>query len=56
MQQEASHFTRVKPWLQRDSFMRGFMDCLPHFKDKVRSMSGWTQEQLGAPTGEWLAS
>ncbi len=55
MRQEDSHFTRGKPWLQRDSFMRGFMDCLPHFKDRVRSMSGWTQEQLTAPTREWLA-
>ena len=54
MRQEDSHFTRGKPWLQRDSFMRGFMDCLPHFKDRVRSMSGWTQEQLGTPDAVWL--
>ncbi len=55
MRQEDSHFTRGKPWLQRDSFMNGFLLSLPHFKGKVKSMSGWTMEQLGAPTAEWLA-
>ncbi len=56
MRQEDGHFTRGKPWLQRDSFTQGFKMSLPYFKDKVKSMSGWTQEQLGAPDKEWLAS
>ncbi len=55
MRQEDSHFTRGKPWLQRDSFMNGFLLSIPHFKGRVKSMSGWTMEQLGEPTREWLA-
>jgi hypothetical protein len=27
---------------------------MPHIKDKVRSMSGWTKELLGEPPPEWL--
>lgn len=49
------HFTRGKPWAQRDSFIRGFEKSLPFIKDSVRSMSGYTKEILGAPSPEWLA-
>jgi hypothetical protein len=48
------HFTRKQIWTQRDSFVRGFKDSIPHFAGRVRSMSGWTQEMLGAPDKEWL--
>jgi hypothetical protein len=54
MEQSGAHFTRGKPWLQRDSFMRGFKDSIPHFAGRVRSMSGWTAQELGVPTLEWL--
>lgn len=55
MRQEDNHFTRGKPWLQRDGFINGFNLSLPHFKGRVKSLSGWTREQLGEPTKEWLA-
>ena len=55
MDAEASHFTRGKPWLQRDSFTIGFNKSIPHFAGRVRSMSGWSKEQLGEPTASWLA-
>ena len=48
-----NHFTRGKPWLQRDSFIRGFEKQLPFITGKVKSLSGWTMEQLGSPTREW---
>ena len=54
MMTDASHFTRGKPWLQRDSFTIGFQESVKHFAGHVRSMSGWTQELLGAPTPAWL--
>ncbi len=54
MDAEASHFTRGKPWLQRDSFTIGFKKSIPHFAGRVKSMSGWSKEQLGEPTVEWL--
>lgn len=50
----ASHFTRGRPWLQRDSFTIGFQKSVSHFAGRVRSMSGWSQGLLGAPTREWL--
>lgn len=37
-------------------FRAGWTAKLAEIKDKVRSMSGWTRELLGAPTEEWLGS
>jgi hypothetical protein len=54
MDPAASHFTRGKPWLQRDSFTIGFQKSVPHFAGRVRSMSGWTKELLGMPDPAWL--
>jgi hypothetical protein len=54
MDADANHFTRGKPWLQRDSFTIGFKQSVPHFAGRVRSMSGWTMGLLGAPNKEWL--
>ncbi|WP_029581950.1 hypothetical protein [Bradyrhizobium sp. URHD0069] len=49
------HFTRGKPWAQRDSFTKGMTESIPHFAGRVRSMSGYTKEILGSPTPGWLA-
>jgi hypothetical protein len=54
METGASHFTRAKPWLQRDSFTIGFEKSVPFFAGRVRSISGWTAEILGRPDPEWL--
>jgi hypothetical protein len=51
---EAQHFTRGKPWLQRDGFVPGFELSIPHFAGRVRSVSGWTKEMLGEPDPAWL--
>jgi hypothetical protein len=56
METGASHFTRGKPWLQRDSFTIGFEKSVPFFAGRVRSMSGWTAEILGRPDDVWLGS
>lgn len=52
---KTDHFSRGKPWAQRDSFIPGFEKAMPFLKDRVRSMSGMTMERLGAPTPEWFA-
>jgi hypothetical protein len=52
---EDKHFSRGKPWTQRNSFLPGFELALPYLLGSVRSMSGMTRERLGAPTREWLA-
>lgn len=54
MDADAGHFTRKRKWEQRDSFTRGFMDSVPHFAGRVRSMSGWTAELFGTPDAAWL--
>ena len=35
-------------------FQEGWRKRFIIIKDKVRSMSGWTRDLLGAPTEEWL--
>lgn len=55
MRREDGHVIRKEPWQQRDSYIPGFEKCMPYFKDRVRSMSGWTMMVLGPPTPEWLA-
>ena len=37
-----------------DSFRVGWENKKKYLNDRVRSMSGWTRELLGAPTQEWL--
>ena len=54
MERDAKHFTRGKPWEQRDGFTIGFKKSVPHFAGRVRSMSGWSAELLGMPDPAWL--
>jgi hypothetical protein len=37
-----------------ESFRPGWEEKKKYLDDRVRSMSGWTRELLGAPTEEWL--
>ena len=37
-----------------DTFQIGWRNKQKFLNDRVRSMSGWTRELLGAPTDEWL--
>jgi hypothetical protein len=50
----SKHFSRGKPWLHCDLFMKGFKKSVPHLLGKVKSMSGTTKEVLGFPSPEWL--
>jgi len=36
-------------------FWKGWKANFEEVKDKVRSMSGWTKELLGEPTGQWIS-
>lgn len=54
---EDCHFRRVGVrWNAAHGFRRGWDRYKNVLKPYVRSMSGWTQELLGAPTLEWLNS
>lgn len=54
MEPRAGHFHRRSVWDQCLGFRRGWEQSLPHIEAKVRSISGWTKDLLGAPTPEWL--
>jgi len=43
-------------WGNAPVFRGGWLDALPHIKNQVRSMSGWTSRLLGTPTSEWLST
>ena len=57
MDPNLKHFSRPKPrgWPEGMFYRQVWIKHLPEFKDRVRSMSGWTRELLGAPTKEWLS-
>lgn len=50
------HYKRPKKggWPPATMYRLAWKAVHPKLKDRVRSMSGWTKEFLGAPTPEWL--
>lgn len=49
------HFDQPgKLWTDGGNYRHAWLRRLAEMKDRVRSMSGWTREQLGAPDREWL--
>lgn len=55
MTAEARHFFDRRSWGGAAAHRRGFRQAIPAIAGRVRSMSGWTKEHLGAPTPEWIA-
>lgn len=53
---EGNHFIRQKPWHAAHGFRRGWLGRIPELTPYVRSFGGWTREQFGEPTVEWLAT
>lgn len=49
------HVGGGEPWKDAHAFYPGWTDQLSKIVKRARSMSGWTQLRLGAPTPEWLA-
>ena len=56
MDPNMKHFSRpkAKGWPEGKFYRQAWMKHLSEFKDRVRSMSGWTKEVLGEPTAAWL--
>ena len=55
MDAQSNHFVRHTRWNASAAFRRGWNIRLNIIKPYARSFSGWTMQQLGAPTLEWLA-
>lgn len=54
---QAKHFLRGVDWNPALAFRRGWNSHKREIPPQcVRSMSGWTKEQFGAPDAEWLQS
>ena len=45
------HFFDEKRWMDFRAYRKGWLQA----SSKIRSMSGWTREVLGAPDNAWLA-
>jgi SAM-dependent methyltransferase len=54
MDMNSDHFIRKKKWAAAETFKSGWHEHMSELKLHVRSMSGWTKQQLGVPTQEWL--
>lgn len=54
MSVEGGHFYNAQGWMHATRYHAGWKNHLGRIKAKVRSVSGWTQDLLGAPTPEWL--
>jgi len=50
----AHYFSPETPWNAFNSHREGWTEVKSKIAHRVRSMSGWTREQFGAPTREWL--
>lgn len=51
---EGNHFVRKQPWNAAHGFRRGWIARIPELRPYVRSLGGWTKEELGEPTDDWL--
>jgi hypothetical protein len=51
----AGHYNQKPEWRKAEMYHRGWHKHLKEIAPFVRSMSGWTQKLLGAPTKQWLA-
>jgi hypothetical protein len=51
---DGGHFERHTKWQSAIAFRAGWMKCMNEIKPFFRSMSGWTKEQFGLPTEEWI--
>ncbi len=55
MTSEPGHFFNAHPWDAADEQWPAWAECLPHIRDRVRSMSGRTMALLGLPEETWVA-
>ncbi len=55
MTAEAGHYDEVGDWTEARKYKREWTEQKDFLMGRVKSMSGWTKEMLGAPTPEWLA-
>jgi len=55
MDGSGTHFVRKRQWNAAPQFQKAWRRNSHHLRGKVRSMGGWTADEFGRPTKEWLA-
>jgi hypothetical protein len=50
----AAHYNYAGDWMDAPRYRAAWVKHRPDMRKNVRSMSGWTQRLLGAPTLEWI--
>ena len=48
------HFNREGVWSPAESFRERWIELHDEIAPRVRSWSGWTRDQFGSPTADWL--
>jgi len=56
MQPERAHYDDPKRWNDCQHYLSNWKTWLPHMQGRIKSMSGWTRELLGAPDQVWLGA
>jgi hypothetical protein len=51
---DGSHYIRHQKWQSAIAFRGGWVKCKNDLAPYFRSMSGWTREQFGEATEEWI--
>lgn len=54
MLQQVGRIDGREGWASAGTYQTPVLQARHHMADKVRSVSGWTAEQFGRPTPEWL--
>lgn len=54
LDKQAAHYNINEPWMDAPRYRHAWTKNMPCMRDRVKSMSGWTRNLLGAPTLEWL--
>lgn len=52
--ENTSRYDDTRPWREAMSYRQAWLDAKAQLAPYLRSMSGWTKEQFGEPTKEWL--
>jgi|HubBroStandDraft_6_1064221.scaffolds.fasta_scaffold00056_25 predicted O-methyltransferase YrrM len=55
MSMDSDHFIRKKKWAAAETFKSGWHEAKSEIAPYVRSMSGWTRQQFGAPDPAFLS-
>jgi hypothetical protein len=54
LERERAHYDDKRVWVEADRYRSAWQRYLHAMSNKVKSMSGWTRQLLGAPDVEWF--